>query len=289
MSSAFRSCVCIAVAMVAAACSKPAARAANQPTSAEATVGRPARVLRVCSDPNNLPFSNKAEAGFENKIATLVATRLNARVEYAWWAQRRGFIRNTLRAGLCDVVIGLPSEMEMAATTQPYYRSSYMFVTRQGTHQPDSFDDPYLSTARVGVHIIGDDFSNSPPAHAMSHRGLIDNVRGYSVYGDYREPDPPAELIKAVERSDIDVAIAWGPLAGFFAQRSPVPLQLTPVAPSEEPPYAHVFDMSMGVARSNKTLLAELNGIIARDKPAIDRILRDYGVPVIDDGKVASR
>ena len=289
MFTASRKLACIAVALSAVACSRPAAQTAHGSTSAEATADRPSRVLRVCSDPNNLPFSNQAEAGFENKIANLVASRLNAGVEYTWWAQRRGFIRNTLRAGLCDVVIGLPTEMEMAATTQPYYRSSYMFVTRQGTHRPASFDDPFLTKARVGVHIIGDDFSNSPPAHAMSHRGLIDNVRGYSVYGDYRTPDPPAELIKAVERSDIDVAIAWGPLAGFFAKNSPVPLQLTPVEPSEEPPYAFVFDMSMGVARSNKTLLNELNGIIARDKPLIDRILRDYGVPVIDDGKVAAR
>jgi mxaJ protein len=266
----------MAIALLMSACSRTAA-----PPQA------PARVLRVCSDPNNLPFSNKAQAGFENKIAELVATRLEARVEYVWWAQRRGFIRNTLRAGTCDVVIGLPTDMEMAATTRPYYRSSYVFVTRRGTHQPDSFDDPYLATARVGVHIIGDDFSNSPPAHAMTNRGLIDNVRGYSVYGDYKSPDPPSDLIKAVERGDIDVAIAWGPLAGFFAAKSPVPLQLTPVSPSAEPPYPFVFDMSMGVARSNTALLDELNGILARDKPNIDRILRDYGVPMVDDGKVA--
>lgn len=279
MCSASRKYLCVVVAVLAAACSRPTAEAKHEP----------ARVLRVCSDPNNLPFSNKAEEGFENKIAHLLGQKMGARVEYAWWAQRRGFIRNTLRAGLCDVVIGVPTAMEMTATTRPYYRSSYMFVSREGTHQPDSFDDPYLAKARVGVHIIGDDFSNSPPAHAMSNRGLIDNVRGYSVYGDYRSPDPPAELIRAVERSDIDVAIAWGPLAGFFARRSPVPLQLTPVSPSQEPPYDFVFDMSMGVARSNKPLLDELNKIIASDKPAIDRILRDFGVPLIDDGKVASR
>jgi hypothetical protein len=123
----------------------------------------------------------------------------------------------------------------------------------------------------------------------MSNRGRIDNVRGYSVYGDYNTPDPPAALITAVEKGDIDVAIAWGPLAGFFARRSPVPLQLTPVSPSAEPPYRFVFDMSMGVARSNTTLLEELNGIIARDKPAIDRILREYAVPLIDEGKAAAK
>lgn len=286
MSSASRKGVCLAIVLLAAACSRPSPSAPNAPASAETTSKR---VLRVCSDPNNLPFSNKAQAGFENKIAALLANRLDARLEYAWWAQRRGFVRNTLRSGLCEVVIGVPTEMEMVATTHPYYRSSYMFVSRAGTHQPQSFDDPYLTTALVGVHIIGDDFSNSPPAHAMSNRGLIDNVRGYSVYGDYKSPDPPSELIKAVERSEIDVAIAWGPLAGFFAKRSPVPLQLTPVSPSAEPPFEFVFDMSMGVARNNTALLEELNRFIAGNKPAIDRILNDYAVPTIDEGRVASR
>jgi mxaJ protein len=279
MSTASRKYFAIAIALLAGACSHPSAQAAPQPS----------RVLRVCSDPNNMPFSNKAEQGFENKIATLVAHRLDARVEYVWWAQRRGFIRNTLRAGTCDVLIGLPTAMEMAATTHPYYRSTYMFVTRAGTHQPESFDDPYLSKARVGVHMIGDDGANSPPAHALSKRGLIENVRGYSVYGDYKSPDPPADLIKGLERGDVDVAIAWGPLAGYFAKQSSVPLRLTAVKPADEPPYRFQFDISMAVARSNKTLLAELNHVIATQQPSIDAILRDYGVPVVVDTKVAAR
>ena len=279
MCSAFRS-IALAVAAVAitTACSRP-----------EATPPEPSRVLRVCADPNNLPFSNQQLEGFENKIATLVGARLGARVEYVWWAQRRGFIRNTLRAGVCDAVMGLPSRIEMAATTQPYYRSSYMFVTRQGAYQPTSFDDPYLATARVGVHIIGDDFSNSPPAHALTNRGLINTVRGYSIYGDYKSPNPPAELIRAVEHGDIDVAIAWGPLAGYFAHASKVPLQLARVVPDQEPPFPFVFDMSMAVARSNAALRDELNRVIAENRTAIDAILRDYAVPVVDDGRVASR
>ena len=110
------------------------------------------RIIKVCADPNNLPFSNQALAGFENKIAALVADRLGARVEYEWWAQRRGFIRNTLRAGTCDVVIGLPTKMEMAATTRPYYRSSYVFVSRKGAHQPSS---------QAGASLLGED--RNPP------------------------------------------------------------------------------------------------------------------------------
>ena len=270
MSSASRNFLALGLMLIASACA-------------------PSRVLRVCADPNNMPFSNKAGQGFENKIAALVASALDARVEYVWWAQRRGFIRNTLRAGACDVVMGLPTEMEMAATTRPYYRSSYMFVAREGSHQPESFDDPSLTTALIGVHMIGDDGANTPPAHALSRRGLINNVRGYSVYGDYKSPDPPADLIKALEKREVDVAVAWGPLAGYFAKHSTVPLQLTPVTPASDPPDQFQFDISMGVARSNKTLLAELNDVIATRHPAINAILRDYGVPLLTDAKVAVR
>src|SRR5688572_19298547 len=169
----------------------------------------PSRVLRVCADPNNLPFSNARLEGFENKIAGLIGNALDARIEYVWWAQRRGFIRNTLRQGLCELVIGVPAGLDLTRTTAPYYRSSYVFVTRRGSHAPTTFDDPYLAGATIGVHLIGDDFANSPPAHALSARGLIDNVRGFPVFGDYRQPNPPAALIAAVADGGVDVAVAW--------------------------------------------------------------------------------
>ena len=250
---------------------------------------QPSRVIRVCADPNNLPFSNHRLEGFENQIATLVGDALDARVEYLWWAQRRGFIRNTLRGGRCDVVMGVPAGLEMADTTEPYYRSSYVFVTRRGSHQPASFDDPYLRHATIGVHLIGDDFANTPPAHALSARGLIDNIRGFSIYGNYTQPNPPARLIEAVAGGDIDVAVAWGPLAGYFAKSANVPLQITRVRPDEEPPFPFVFDVAMGVAWSNDELRAELNRVIAGRRPEIERILRDYGVPLLPAEKVASR
>ena len=238
------------------------------------------RVVRVCADPNNLPFSNEAREGFENRIADLLAERLGARLEYVWWPQRRGFVRNTLRAGACDVIVGVPSSFELAATTRPYYRSTYVFVTRDGTDIPESFDDPMLREATVGVHLIGDDSANSPPAHALSARGIITNVRGYSIYGDYRQPNPPAALVHAVARGAVDVAIAWGPLAGYFARREPVKLVLTPVAPEIDLPFLpFVFDMSMGVAPENTALLEELNTFIERERTTLDAILEDYGVP----------
>ena len=241
------------------------------------------RVLRVCADPNNLPFSNVRLEGFENRIAEIVARALDARLEYTWWAQRRGFIRNTLGAGACDVVIGVPTRFELTATTRPYYRSTYVFVTRAGQPIPSSFDDPELRHAVIGVQLIGDDFSNSPPAHALAARGIVGNVRGYSVYGDYRAASPPARVVEAVGAGIIDLAVVWGPLAGDAARRSATPLVVTPVSPEiDRPSLPFVFEISMGVARRNAALLAELNAVIDAERPAIEHILDEFHVPRVD-------
>ena len=246
-----------------------------------------ARELRVCADPNNLPFSNQRQEGFENKIANLVASDLNAKLTYVWWAQRRGFVRNTLNQNKCDVLIGVPSSFELVRTTTPYYRSTYVFVTRSDRHiQLASFDDPQLRKLRIGVQLIGDDATNTPPAHALSQRHIIANVRGYSVYGDYRQPNPPARLIDAVAHGDVDVGVAWGPLAGYFAQKEPVALDIVPVSPQIDLPFLpFVFDISMGVRRGNDTLREELNGVIARRRAEIEKILSDYRVPRLDIGR----
>lgn len=156
-------------------------------------------VLRVCSDPNSLPQSNRAEEGYENRLAELVARDLGGGLEYAWRAQRRGFIREMLNAGRCDVVMGLSTGHDVASTTRPYDRSTYVFLVRAdiGPHI-ESLDDRRLRTLRVGVHVIGDDYANTPGAHALGKRGIVDNVRGYSIFGDYGQPNPPARLVEAV-------------------------------------------------------------------------------------------
>jgi mxaJ protein len=239
------------------------------------------RSLKVCADPNNLPFTNDRLEGFENRIAALIAADLHRPVEYTWWAQRRGFVRNTLNAGACDVILGVPSSFDLALTTRPYYRSSYVFLWRADRPWAlGSLDDARLRRLRIGVQMIGDDFANAPPAHALTARGLIANVVGYSVYGDYREPNPPAAIVAAVARREIDAAIVWGPLAGYFATRQPAVLRLAPVSPQIDLPFLpFVFDISMAVRRGDTVLRDALDAEIDAHQTEIDRILTDYGVP----------
>lgn len=240
-----------------------------------------ARVLRVAADPNNLPFSNDRGEGFENKIVELIARELGATVDYTWWAQRRGFFRNTLKEGNSDLVAGVPHHFDPLLTTTPYYRSSYVLVSRADRAlEITSLDAPLLRDLKIGVQMVGDDFANTPPAHALARRGIIDNVRGFTLYGDYREPSPPARIVDAVVAREIDIAIVWGPLAGYFAKAARAPLTLTPLPAKDELsdlPFA--FDISLGVRRTKKELRDELNAILARKKPEIDAILADYGVP----------
>lgn len=236
--------------------------------------------LRVCADPNNLPFSNRRGEGFENRIATLLAQELGKPVAYTWWAQRRGFVRNTLSAGLCDVIMGVPAGYDPVLTTRPYYRSTYAFVWRADRALGiRSFDDPRLRTLRVGVPVVGDDYAATPPATALLARGIVDNVVGFSVYGDYRQPDPPAALIHAVAEGTIDVAIAWGPLAGYFARQVDAPLQVVPIAPETTPGVRMAFAIALGVRRQDRALRDTLNAVLVRRAGAIDRILTEYGVP----------
>ncbi|HET6232939.1 MAG TPA: substrate-binding domain-containing protein [Longimicrobiaceae bacterium] len=235
----------------------------------------------MCADPNNLPFSNQRGQGFENRLADMLAKDLHATVKYTWWAQRRGFFRNTLNASLCDVVMGVPTSLEMAWTTRPYYRSTYVFVTkRDGGPAIGSLDDPALRKLRIGVQVLGDDGANPPPVHALVRRGLARNLHGYSVYGDYRSDSPPAAIVRGVARGEVDVALAWGPMAGYFARRSPVPLRLVPVTPQIDPPFMPFsFDISMGTRRHDTVLHQELDDFIRRRGPDIARLLDEYGVP----------
>src|SRR4051794_20231928 len=240
--------------------------------------------LRVCADPNNLPFSNRAGEGFENKLAEMIAHKLGKQVAYTWWAQRRGFIRHTLKAGDCDVVMGVPAHYDLVEATKPYYRSGYVFVSQTARHlQLDAIDDPQLRTLTVGVHLIGDDGNNTPPAHALGQQGIVDNVRGYMIYGDSRDPDPPARLIEAVEHGEIEIAAAWGPLAGYAAKHSTVPLTITPITGGERfAPQRFQFEIAMGVRKGDHALRDQLNEFIDQSGAEIRTLLMHYGVPLAD-------
>jgi quinoprotein dehydrogenase-associated probable ABC transporter substrate-binding protein len=258
--------------------------------AAIASAAAQSETLRVCSDPNNLPFSNSAQEGFENKLAELIAQKLKRPVSYTWWAQRRGFIRHTLKAGDCDLVMGVPAHYDLVETTRPYYRSTYVFVTQTARDlNLKSIRDPRLHSLSIGVHLIGNDGNNVPPAHALGAQGIIDNVRGFMIYGDYREPDPPARLIEAVEKGNIDVAAAWGPLAGFAALHSSVPLTLSPIEGAEHfAPEQFEFDIAMGVRKGDHALRDQLNDFIAQNGVQIKALLESYGVPLVTKQQAAA-
>lgn len=237
--------------------------------------------LRVCSDPNNLPYSNEKMQGFENKIATLIGQDLNREVEYTWYPQRSRFFRATLNSGVCDLVMGVPAGFEEASSTQPYYRSSYVFVSRASRKlQISSLDDPRLRTLKIGVHILGDENDALPPVHALINRGIVKNLVGISIFGHLEESDPAADVLRAVENGSVDIAIAWGPLAGYFARTSRVPLEITPIADDpKNPGLPFHFDIGLGVRASDTALKVTLDRELARRHAEIQKILSEFGVP----------
>lgn len=240
--------------------------------------------LRVCADPNNLPYSNQQQQGFENKIAEIIGKDLGSSLSYTWYPQRGKFFRNTLSAGICDVVMGVPAGFDEAATTRPYYRSSYVFVSRHDRNlHIRSFDDPRLRRLRIGVHVLGEAGDSLPPVQALISRGIVRNLVGYSIFGNLAEINPPADLIEAVSNSSVDIAVAWGPLAGYFSRRSTVPLDISEIdADPAHPKLPLTFSIAIGVRRGDAVLKQRLNDELRRREPEIRELLRSYGIPQLD-------
>lgn len=238
-------------------------------------------VLSVCADPNNLPFSNRAGQGIENRVAEIVARDLGAELRYEWWSQRRGFVRNTIGAGTCDVWMGVPAIFERTLTTRPYYGSTYVFVTRASSGLGGlTFDDPRLRSLDIGVPLAGDDGVNPPPADALARRGLLGRMHGYLLYGDYREPDPPAALLRDLADGKIDVAIVWGPLAGWYAARAGTPLRVEAVRPSLDGGLPMKFAIAVGVSKREPELRDRIDRALERNRTPIARVIAAYHVPV---------
>jgi quinoprotein dehydrogenase-associated probable ABC transporter substrate-binding protein len=205
-------------------------------------------------------------------------------VIYIWWGQRRGFIRNTMNAtlkeGRCDVMIGAPAGYDLVRTTKPYYRSTYVFVYRKDKgFQLKTLDDPILKKIKIGVHLLGEDYSNPPPVHELAKRGVVDNVVGFDTF--YSAQNPPSSIIDAVASGKIDAAIVWGPTAGYFVLHQKIPMAMVPI-PSAKTDLPFTFDISMGIRRGDDVLYDRVEKAIERNRADITKILKDYGVPLLD-------
>jgi mxaJ protein len=244
-----------------------------------ATAAAP-RELRVCADPDNLPMSGADASGFENRIARLVAAEMRAQLHYEWLPLRRGFVRKTLDAGSCDVLIGVPKDFDRVLTTRAYYRSSYVFVNGPAARGIDRFDDARLTRLIIGVQLVGNDLAATPTGHALAMTGHVENVRGFTIYG---EGPPSQRMVGAVAKGTLDAALVWGPQAGYFAALATPPLELRGVRTSPEfegGPFE--FDIAMGVRPGDTALRDELNAILERRRGDIDAILAAYSVPRTD-------
>jgi mxaJ protein len=236
--------------------------------------GAETKELRVCGDPDNLPFSNKKREGFENKIAEVIAKELGAELTYYWWPHQRGLIRNTLRAGQCDVLISVPQGWEPVLWTRPYYRSGYVIVYPKAKgHKITSLDDPVLKQLKIGVYV------NSPPSETLAEKGIVKNMVGYNPL-DYQQ-DRPGKIIEDLIAGEIDVAVVWGPVAGYYAKKlNASHLDIVPLQDGD-PGNPFSFEFSMGVREGNKALKAQLEEALSKRQAEIQKILEDYGVPLL--------
>lgn len=232
--------------------------------------------LRVCADPANLPFSNEAGEGFENKIAELLAEELGVPVAYTWFPQSTGFIRNTLKARRCDLVIGISLGFEQLQNTNPYYRSAYVMMYRaEGSPEVVSLTDPTLKSARIGL------VAGTPPATMVALNGLMTQVRPYHLHADTRHDHPGRKLVEDLAKGEIDVGLLWGPIAGYYAKQQDVALKVVPLL-TEDGPVRMDYRITMGLRPNEPEWKRRLNDILKRRKADIDAILRDYGVPLLD-------
>ena len=240
------------------------------------------KVFRVCADPHNLPFSNEAGAGFENKLAAFLAAKLGEPVSYVYYPQVIGFVRNTLNALRCDVVMGVAVGNDEMQTTNPYYRTTYALVFKPGNGLDGvaSLDDARLQGKHLGV------VAGTPPASVMSRDGLMALAKPYPLTVDTRVEVPAKEMTDDIAAGRIDAGVLWGPMAGYYAQRVEPHLTVVPLLKEHE---RMEFRIAMGVRRTDQEWKRKLNRLITENRPEIDRILSEYGVPLLDEqGKLVS-
>lgn len=232
--------------------------------------------VRVCADPDNLPFSNAAGSGFDNRIAQLLGRDLHRPVVFVWARARRGFLRERFNKGACDLLMGVPQGMKHVQSTVPYYTSSYVFVTRRRDHlQLSRFNDPVIGQQRIGLQILEEDFS--PPSLPLIRYGHAAQFVGFDSFGQGGE-----DIVRAVAENRVGFSVVWGPLAGYYAAKQRVPLTLSVVQPSVDAsgiPFS--FAMTIAVHSNDAALAEELNTAIRRNQSKIRSILVSYHVPLL--------
>jgi len=239
-------------------------------------------VIRVCADPDNMPLSNQKGEGYEQKIVELIAKEWNSKVEYAWWPVRRGYFSRALNGRYCDIAVEAPAGLDMAGVTKPYFRSGYVFVTRKDSRLDiKSLADPRLKKLKIGVNLLNSDAENTPPAMALSQYGVVGNLVGFTTF--YSDSARPEDIVQAVAKKDVDIAIVWGPLAGYFVKKSSVPLQIQPLPERDSlsPDFPYQYNIGMAVRRRDKELKDSLQAALDRNGPAIQGILKEFGIPLL--------
>jgi len=236
------------------------------------------KVLRVCADPRNLPFSNEKGEGFENKLAALFAEKLQKKLDYMYFPQATGFVRVTLGAHRCDVIMGFPQGDDLVQGTNPYYRTAYALVSKQGSGLEDvtSLEDARLKGKHIGV------VAGTPPGTNMAANGLMANAKPYPLMIDTRVDSSAEAMASDLAKGEIDAGILWGPMAGFYAKKANPPLHVTPLVQEKTGPQL-VYRIGMGVRRADQNWKRVLNRMIQENQPEINKILLDYGVPLLDE------
>jgi quinoprotein dehydrogenase-associated probable ABC transporter substrate-binding protein len=236
------------------------------------------KVLRVCADPRNLPFSNEKGEGFENKLGELFAEKLQKKLDYMYFPQATGFVRMTLAAHRCDVIMGFPQGDDLVQGTNPYYRTAYTLVAKQGSGLDDvaTLEDERLKGKHIGI------VAGTPPATNMAVNGLMANARPYPLMIDTRVDSSAAAMIKDLMSGEIDAAILWGPMAGYYAKQASPPLHIMPLIKETSGPKL-AYRIGMGVRPADQNWKRQLNRLIQENQPAINRILLDFGVPLLDE------
>jgi quinoprotein dehydrogenase-associated probable ABC transporter substrate-binding protein len=237
-------------------------------------------VLRVCADPRDLPFSNEAGEGFENKIAALLARKLGKPLAYEFYPGATGFVRNTLNAHRCDVIMGMPQGGDIVQVTNPYYQTSYALVSKQGSglEPVDSLEDPRLQGKRIGI------VAGTPPATNLAINGLLGNVKSYPLVVDTRFDAPAVDMINDLANGTIDVAILWGPIAGYLASHAKAPMKVNPLVKERSGPRM-IYRIGMGVRHTDQEWKRLLNRLIAENQAEINGILASYNVPLLSEDK----